>query len=43
MEKVSDALIRKIGELESSKIVDIQQRRDSETEFPNVLGSETSK
>ena len=40
MEKVSYALIRKIGELESSKIVDTQQRRDSETQFPDVLGSE---
>ena len=43
MEKVSYALIRKIGELESSKIVDIQQRRDSETQFPDVLGSELKK
>ena len=29
MEKVSYALVRKIGEFESSKIVDIQHRRDS--------------
>ena len=29
MEKVSHALIRKLGEFESSKIVDIQHRRDS--------------
>ena len=29
MEKVSHALVRKIGEFESSKIVDIQHRRDS--------------
>ena len=43
MEKVSYALIKKIGELESSKIVDIQQRRDSETQFPDVLGSELKK
>ena len=40
MEKVSYALIRKIGELESSKVFDIQQRRDSETQFLDVLGSE---
>jgi UDP-N-acetylmuramyl pentapeptide phosphotransferase/UDP-N-acetylglucosamine-1-phosphate transferase len=31
MEKVSYALLRKVGELESSKVVDIQQRRDSTT------------
>ena len=29
IEKVSHALVRKIGEFESSKIVDIQHRRDS--------------
>ena len=29
MEKVSHALIRKLGEFESSKIIDIQHRRDS--------------
>ena len=29
IEKVSHALVRKIGEFESSKIVDIQYRRDS--------------
>ena len=38
MEKVSYALIRKIGEIESSKIVDIQQKLDSKT-----LASETFK
>ena len=40
MEKVSYALIRKIEEFEFSKVIDIQKRRDSETQFPNVLGSE---
>ena len=29
IEKVTHALVRKIGEFESSKIVDIQHRRDS--------------
>ena len=40
MEKVSYALIRKIGELESSKVVDIQQRRVSTTLASDTLRAE---
>ena len=39
MEKVSRALIRKLRELESSKVVDIQQRRDSTILTPDTLRS----
>ena len=40
MEKVSYALIRKIEEFESSKVIDIKKRRDSETLVSDVLNSE---
>ena len=40
MEKVSHALIKKLGELESSKIINIQQRRDSKISAPDTLRSE---
>ena len=40
IEKVSYALVRKIGEYESSKIVDMQKKRDSAPLFKDTLRAE---